>query len=429
MIDMHAKVHILITYMAYLFTYMNKMDRDRMGPLDGLRILDLTTVLMGPYAGQILGDFGADVIKVESPEGDVMRQIGPMRHEQMGPLYLNSNRSKRDVALDLKNPQARAALLRLVETADVLVTNIRPKAMARLGLSYEDAAAVNPRIIYAALVGYSQSGPYADRPAYDDLIQGGACIAHSFIRAGARPSYVPAAIADRIVGLAGVNAILAAVVERTRSGKGQKLEIPMFETMVSMIMADHMGGLTFDLPLDKGGYPRHLSPDRRPYQTKDGYVCALIYNDGHWRRFFRALGRPDMPAADPRFATFAARMANIDEVYAEFGKIMLTRTTAEWLELFDEADVPAMPMHSFESVIEDPHLTATGFFQKVEHPSEGTIRSMAVPVEFSRTPARSERLAPRLGEHGPEVLAEAGLSPGEIAELAANGALYMTKES
>lgn len=248
-----------------------------MSLLKGLRIIDLSTVLMGPYGSQILGDYGADVIKVEPPEGDVVRQIGPTRHSEMGPLFLNVNRSKRDIALNLKQPESRAVILRLVETADVLITNIRPRAMARLGLSYEELADVNPRLIYAAYVGYGQTGPYADRPAYDDLIQGGACISHGFVRAGGKPSYVPAAIVDRIVGMAGVNAILAAVIERTSSGKGQKIEIPMFETMVSMIMADHMGGLTYDPPLDKGGYARHLSADRRPYQTKDGYVLFSLH--------------------------------------------------------------------------------------------------------------------------------------------------------
>ncbi len=396
-----------------------------MGPLSGLRVLDLTTVLMGPYAGQILGDFGADVIKIEPPQGDIIRQVGPARHERMGALYLNSNRSKRTISLDLKKPEAREALLRLAETADVLVTNIRPKAMAKLGLSYEDVAAVSPGIIYAALVGYGQNGPYADRPAYDDLIQGGACIPYSFTRAGAPASYVPAAISDRVVGFAGVNAILAALFESSRSGKGQKIEVPMFETMVSVIMADHMGGLTFEPPMDKGGYPRQLSPDRRPYQTKDGYVCALIYNDCHWERFTAAIGCAATLATDARFATFSGRMAHIDEVYAELAKTMLTRTTAEWLTLFDEADIPVMPMHSFESVMEDPHLVATGFFQTMEHPSEGTVRSMAVPTAFSRTPASVEHLAPRLGEDGPGILAETGFSADEIADLTASGALFV----
>ncbi|PJE34830.1 CoA transferase [Pseudooceanicola lipolyticus] len=393
--------------------------------LEGLKILDMTTILMGPYATQIMGDYGAQVTKVEAPSGDLMRQVGPARQQGMGPMYLNTNRSKRSLALDLKTEAGRKVLMRLAQQSDVLITNVRPKAMARLGLTWEALEAANPRLIYAALVGYDQRGPYAGRPAYDDLIQGGACIPHAFVRAGQRPSYVPAAIADRIVGMSAVNAILAAVIERHQSGLGQKIEVPMFETMLSMILADHMGGLTFEPALDKGGYARHLSPDRRPYQTKDGYICALVYTDGHWERFFRALGRPEMPAADPRFADFNARMAHIDEVYAELGRILLTRTTAEWLDLFDRADVPVMPMHSFESVLEDPHLNATGFFQSVEHPTEGPIRQMSVPARFSRSQVRPERLAPRLGADGADVLADAGFDAGEIAELQDAGVLHV----
>ncbi|MGH1423294.1 MAG: CaiB/BaiF CoA transferase family protein [Pseudooceanicola sp.] len=388
-----------------------------MGPLKGLKVLDLTTVLMGPFATQTLGDFGAEVIKVEAPAGDVVRQIGPARNKGMGPVYLNTNRSKQSIALDLKSDAGRKAVLRLAERADILVTNVRPNAMERLGLSYTELAKANPRMIYASLVGFDQNGPYAAQPAYDDLIQGGSCIAHSFTRAGQRPSYVPAAVADRIVGLAAVNAILSAVIERQASGVGQKVEIPMYETMVSMILGDHLGGLTYEPPLDKGGYARHLSPDRRPYQTSDGYVCALVYTDAHWERFFAAIGRPEMPAADPRFVNFSARMDNIDAVYAELGKILLTRTTAEWLDLFKKADVPAMPMHSYESVIKDPHLTATGFFQSVEHPTEGPILSMKVPAQFSRSPAVPDRLAPQLGADGERILRDAGFSPEEIAEM------------
>jgi len=399
-----------------------------MGLLKGLRVLDLSTVLMGPYGSQILGDFGADVIKVESPDGDVVRQIGPARSDAMGPVFINVNRSKRDIALDLKQPESRAAILRLVETVDVFVTNIRPRAMARLGLSYEALADVNPRLIYASYVGYGQTGPYADRPAYDDLIQGGACISHGFVRSGGNPAYVPAAIVDRVVGMAGVNAILAAVIERTNSGKGQKIEIPMFETMVSMIMGDHMGGLSYDPPLDKGGYARHLSADRRPYETQDGYVCALVYTDGHWQRFLTAIGRSDILENDDRFSSFNKRMANINFVYATLSELLLSKTTAEWLEVFEAADVPAMPMHSYESVIEDPHLVATGFFETEEHPTEGKLRRMAVPVSFSRTPAQSTRPAPALGEHGPEILAEVGFSESEIAELQSKGALYVMEE-
>lgn len=389
-----------------------------MGPLSGLRVIDMSSVLMGPYATQMLGDFGADVIKVESPDGDLVRQIGPGRHPSMGPLFLNANRSKRSIALDLKRPECRDALLRLCRYADVLVYNVRPKAMARLGLSYEDVSQVNPRIIYAGMFGYAQNGPYADRPAYDDLIQGASTLPYLFSRVNeGKPRYVPSAVADRVVGLVAASAILASVVERNASGKGQRVDIPMFETMVSFVLGDHLGGLTFEPPLDQGGYARQLSADRRPYQTRDGHICALIYNDGHWKRFFAAIGRPEMPEADPRYRNFVSRMAHIDQVYGELAEIFLTRTTAEWMTLLEAADVPAMPMYDFHGVMQDPHLVATDFFRTVEHPSEGTIRQMAVPAQWSRTPAIPDRLAPRHGEHAREILAEAGFTDDEIAAL------------
>ena len=399
-----------------------------MGPLEGLRVLDLSSVLMGPYATQILGDYGAEVIKVEAPTGDLIREITPARHKGMGAMYLNSNRSKESIILNLKTPEGRDAVLRMVADCDVVLTNVRPRKMDLLGLTWEALQAANPQLIYCALVGFDQQGPYAGRPAYDDLIQGGVCIPYLFQRAGQSPAYVPAAICDRIVGMSAVNAILAAVIERGRSGAGQKVEVPMFETMLSMILADHLGGLTFVPPLDDGGYKRHLSPDRKPYETKDGHVCALIYNDGHWERFFREIGRPDMPAADPRYASFAARMAHIDDVYAELGELMKTRTTAEWMDLFDRADVPALPMHSFESVLEDPHLTDIGFFAEVDHPSEGRIRQMAVPTSFSRTPAQPDRLAPGMGENGAEILSRMGFSHTEITALAGSGALTLPED-
>lgn len=400
-----------------------------MGPLEGLRVLDLSSVLMGPYATQILGDYGAEVIKVEAPAGDLVREITPARHPGMGAMYLNSNRSKESIVLNLKTDEGRKAVLRMVKDCDIVVTNVRPRKMDRLGLTWEALSEANPQIIYAALVGFDQNGPYAERPAYDDLIQGGVCIPHLFQRAGQAPAYVPAAICDRIVGMSAINAILAAVIERGRSGKGQKVEVPMYETMLSMILADHLGGLTFIPPLDQGGYRRHLSPDRKPYETKDGHVCALIYNDGHWERFFRELGRPEMPGADPRYATFAARMAHIDEVYAELGELMKTRTTADWLSLFERADVPAMPMNSFESVLEDPHLAATGFFQEVDHPTEGRIRQMAVPASFSRTPAEPQRLAPSMGADARAVLDRMGFSQEEVEMLADSGALTLPEET
>ena len=394
-----------------------------MGPLQGVKIIDMTSVLMGPYATQMLGDYGADVIKIESPDGDVTRLIGPMRNPGMGPVFLNTNRSKRSLCINLKTDAGREALLRLIETADVLVYNIRPQAMARLNLSYEVVSKLNPRLIYAGVFGFGQDGPYAAKAAYDDLIQGAAALPYLTALVGdGTPRYVPNALVDRIVGLTAVGAILASVVHRNTTGKGQKLDIPMLETMASFTMGDHMGGLTFDPPLDKGGYPRHLSPDRRPYRTSDGYICTMVYNDKQWISFLTAIERHDL-LADPRYQNFAARTQNIDVVYAELARIFLTRSTAEWLKLMDEADVPNLPMHNLESMLEDPHLVATDFFSKAEHPTEGPIRNMRVSATWSDTPADISRMAPLLGQQSAEILAEVGFSADAIAKLERDGVI------
>jgi crotonobetainyl-CoA:carnitine CoA-transferase CaiB-like acyl-CoA transferase len=393
-----------------------------MGPLKGIRVIDMTTVLMGPYATQTLGDYGADVIKIESREGDVTRLIGPTRHPGMGPVFLNTNRSKRSIALDLKNPAGRDVVLRLIASADVLVYNVRPQAMTRLNLGYDVIPKLNPRLIYAGVFGFGQDGPYAAKPAYDDLIQGATALPALMAQTGdGIPRYVPNALVDRIVGLAAVGAICASLVHRDRTGRGQRLDIPMFETMAGFVMGDHMGGLTYEPPLDKGGYARHLSRDRRPYKTSDGHICVIVYNDKQWENFFQATGRDDL-RADPKFATFAGRAANIDMVYAELARIFETRTTAEWTELLDKADVPVMPMHNLESILGDPHLLATDFFPVVDHPSEGKIRNMKVSATWSETSVETTRLAPRLNQHGPEILREAGFSPEEIAALVRAGA-------
>jgi crotonobetainyl-CoA:carnitine CoA-transferase CaiB-like acyl-CoA transferase len=388
-----------------------------MGPLEGVKVIDMTSVLMGPYATQTLGDYGADVIKVESPEGDITRQIGPARHSDMGPIFLNANRSKRSISLDLKKPAGRDALLRLAATADVLVYNVRPQAMARLKLDYESVAAVNPRIVYAGMFGFGQDGPYAAKPAYDDLLQGGSGLSHLIARAGdGTPRYVPTALADRVVGLSAVGAILASLLHRDRTGQGQRVDIPMFETMVGFVMGDHLGGLTFEPPLDQGGYARQMSPDRRPYRTSDGYISVIVYNDKQWNSFFDVTGRDDL-RADPMFATFAGRLANIDIVYGELGRIFATRPTAEWMKLLVEADIPTMPVHDLLSILHDPHLVETNFFPITEHPTEGAIRSMRVATAWSETPATPSRLAPGLGEQSREILSEAGFKPEEIAQL------------
>ena len=377
---------------------------------------------MGPFATQYLGDFGADVIKVEAPSGDVIRSVGPSRSPAMGPLFLNSNRSKRSIVLDLKNAEGRDLLLELCRGADVLVYNVRPAAMKRLGLSWDEVHAVNPRLIYAGLYGYGQEGRYAARPAYDDLIQGGAGLSHLFALSGSgEPRYVPLAIADRVVGLTALSGILAAIIERNRSGIGQRVDVPMFETMVSLIMSDHLGGLSFDPPLDGGGYTRLLARDRRPMPTANGHVCALVYTDDHWRRFLKLIGQDALMQTDERFSTFGGRMQNIGFVYGWLAEIFRTRTSEEWIDLLDEADVPVMAMHTFQTVLNDPHLADVGFFRAVEHPSEGSTLAMANPVQMSATPVEITRHAPNLGEHTVEVLRDLGLAPERIDDLIARG--------
>lgn len=385
------------------------------GPLAGIRILDLTSVILGPYATQILADFGADVIKVEAPSGDIMRHVGPMRHKGMGHIYLNLNRNKRSIALDLKQEPARDALRRLSVTADVFVTNVRPAAMARLGLGYDDIRKVNPRIIYASATGFGARGRYAGKPAYDDLIQGLSGIAAITRDAwGGEPRYMPLAIADRTVGLYLANAISAALYHRERTGEGQAIEIPMFEVFVEYLLGDHLSGLTFDPPEGPQYYPRLISAHRKPYATKDGYVCALVYTDAHWRNFFRAIEREDL-LADPRFATHGARADHIDEVYAFVADTLKTKTTAEWVALLDAADIPVAPLHDIASLLDDPHLNDAGFFRFVDHPTEGRLRVTEVPGSWSASQPTLRSLPPNLGEHTEAVLREAGLSEAEIA--------------
>ena len=400
-----------------------------MGPLAGLTILDLTTVLMGPYATQILADMGANVIKVESPEGDIVRQIGPGRTPGMGGMFLNANRGKRSIVIDLKKPEGRDALLRLAKTADALVYNVRPQAMARLGLDYDTVAAANPRIVYVGVFGYGQTGPYAAKPAYDDLIQGAATIPTLLATAGdGTPRYVPITMADRVVGLMAVNAILGGLMHQQRAGVGQRIDVPMFECMTDFVLIDHLGGLTYDPPLDHGGYTRLLSRYRRPYQTSDGYLCVLIYNDKQWKSFFEAIGRKEF-LEQPRFANHAARTKHINEIYEEMGRLFRERTTAEWRELLEKADIPVMPMHTLETVLDDPHLNAVGFFKTIDHPVEGRIRQMQVPSTWSETQPAPGGPAPTLGEHGRQILEDAGFTADEIETLAAQNAVDLSKAS
>jgi len=377
------------------------------GPLAGIRVLDLTTVMMGPFATQILGDYGADVIKIEPPAGDIMRHAPPMRSPGMGAMYMQGNRNKRSVVLDLKTEHDRAALLRLLETADVLVHNVRLVGMRRLDLGPETLCDRFPRLLYVSLVGYGETGPYAGRPAYDDLIQGIAGIPALFAEAsGEEPRYVPLVAADRIVGLNAAHAILAGLLHRERGGTGQAIEVPMFETLAQFVLGDHMGGRSFEPALGPPGYGRLLQHDRRPYRTQDGHVCVLVYTDSHWRAFFDAIGRQDVYAATPLFNDIKVRAARYGEAYAFLATELLKRTTVGWLEMLQLHDIPCAPMHDLDSLIDDPHLNAVGFFQTVEHPSEGVLRLTAPPARWSRTPPSIRRLPPRLGEHTAEVLNE-----------------------
>jgi len=388
------------------------------GPLDGIRILDLTSVVMGPYATQILADLGADVVKVEQPEGDITRWLSPMRNAGMGAMFLHMNRNKRSLVLDLKQPEGREALLKLAANMDVLVFNTRPQAMRRLRLAYEDVRAVNSRIVYVAAVGYDQAGPYATRPAYDDLIQGAVGLPWLMMRTGAAtPRYVPATMCDRIVGQATANAVLAALVRRGTTGEGQAVEVPMFETMAQFILGDHFGGRTFEPAQGEPGYPRLLAKFRTPYQTKDGYICALVYNDKQWKNFFARIGRPELFSTDPRFSTHVERAKHIEAIYAFVAEEMQKRTTAEWEQLLTESDIPWMRMNSLDELIDDPHLAQTGFFKQVQHPSEGAIRTPGVPSRWSATPPEYRHHAPRLGEHSCQVLREAGYSADDIEHM------------
>jgi crotonobetainyl-CoA:carnitine CoA-transferase CaiB-like acyl-CoA transferase len=397
------------------------MEQERAGgPLAGVRVLELTSVVLGPWACQILGDLGAEVVKVEPPAGDSNRQLGPARHPGMAALFLTCNRNKRSLVLDLKQPAGKDALLRLAARADVLVHNYRPAALTRLGLDYEALRAVNRRLVFCGTYGYARAGPYRDRAAYDDSIQSASAIATLPARMGEEPRYLPTIVADKTTALAVVYAVVAALFHRERTGEGQEVEVPMFETLVSYVMAEHLFGSVFDPAEGPAGYTRLLSRNRRPFKTKDGYVALLPYLNEHWQAFCALAGRQDL-VEDARFASLAARLENIDEVYREVGEIALTRTTAEWLALLGDR-VPVMIVNTLEDLLDDEQLTSTGFWSFPEHPTEGRLRMPGVPTRFSQTPGSVRRLPPRLGEHSLDVLREAGFLPAEIEAMLASGA-------
>jgi crotonobetainyl-CoA:carnitine CoA-transferase CaiB-like acyl-CoA transferase len=393
------------------------------GPLDGIRVIDVTTVLLGPYATQILGDMGADVIKVEAPpSGDIARNMGTVRHPGMGGIYLNANRNKRSLALDLKQEAAKQALRRLIPTADVFVHNMRPQAIERLGFGYEAVAALKPDIVYVGAYGFGQGGPYRSKPAYDDAIQAASGLASLFKRQDGQARYVPAAIADKVVGLTLSQAVAIALVHKERTGEGQFVEVPMLETLVSFNLVEHINGCAYQPPIGSLGYQRVVTPSRRPFPTKDGYVCILPYSDKQWQNFFTAVGRPEL-MQDPRFATYSARVHSVDDLYGFIASVTPHKTTAEWVALCEAAQIPSMPVIDIEDLMQDEHLQAVGMFEKHHHPSEGETILVRPPVQFSKSPGAIRSHAPRFGEHSAEVLRELGYDETTIADLIATGAL------
>lgn len=391
------------------------------GPLAGVKVVDLTTVAMGPFSTQILAELGAEVIKIEPRDGDNMRDVRPMRSSGMGHLHMHLNRGKRSIVLDLKKPAGRDVVMRLLPSADVLVYNVRPQAMARLGLSYEDVCEANSRIVYVGAYGYSQRGVRAGKPAYDDLIQASTGI--PWLMAGdgeAEPRYVPLNFADRVTGLHVVYAVTAALFHRERSGRGQSVEVPMFESVAHFVLGDHLAGLSYRPAEGGSGYERLRH--RRPYRTSDGYLCVLVYNSGQWTRFFAAIGRSEM-MDDPRFATHASRASHIEAIYNLLAEILKTRSTEAWMELLEKADIPVAPMNHIDDLLTDPHLTSSGFFVEEEHPTEGGMVAMRTPTGWSDSKPDAPSPAPRHGEHTEQVLRELGYADDEIAEMERSGAV------
>ena len=386
------------------------------GPLDGVRVIDVTNTVLGPIGTQILGDAGADVIKIEPPAGDLVRYIGPRRSHGMGAYFLNLNRNKRSVVLDLKRPAAREALARLIAGADVFVHNMRPAAAARLGLDYATLGPRHPRLIHASASGFRVGSSRGEEPAYDDIIQGMSGMASLNGRAAGAdgPRYVPMVLADKVSGTVLASAIGMALYARERTGRGQALHVPMLDTVLAFMLPEHLWGATFDDAKAGLGYTRMLTPQRRPYPTADGHLCLIAVTDAQCARLLQVIERPEL-IADPRFTGTTARSANIDFVYGEVAAALRRHTTAEWLRRLADADIPHGRANSLEDLLEDSYLCETAFFRSEEHPTEGTTKTLAIPVEYSGTPASIRRLAPGLGEHTAEVLAEIGLDADAVA--------------
>jgi crotonobetainyl-CoA:carnitine CoA-transferase CaiB-like acyl-CoA transferase len=382
------------------------------GPLSDLTVLDLTSTFLGPYCAMLLAQLGARVIKVEPPEGDIVRYVADERHSGLGPAFLNFNRGKESVVLDLASAAGREALDLLVDSADVFLHNMRPGAMDKLRIDPGTVLARNPRVVYCHAVGYGSGGPYRDEPAYDDVVQGVSGLAAVQGGAGG-PEYVRTQVVDKTVGVMALAAILAALHERSISGQGQAVEVPMFESMATFLLMEQQGQRVYAGRTGGTGYARTASPYRKPYRSADGMISVLLYTDGQWRTFFRLIGRSDL-ADDPELSSIRGRTERIDELYSLVEDELATRTTAEWLEALRAHNIPSMPVNSIEDLFGDDHLAAVGLFEGVEHPSEGPLVQSRLPWTFSRSGAPFLPGAPSLGQHTEHALATAGLGPDAV---------------
>ena len=389
------------------------------GPLAGVRVVDASTIVFGPFASMMLADLGAEVIKIENPRsgGEVMRHAGASPTPGMGPIFMALNRNKKSVGLDLATDAGKRALTKLLEGADVFFHNVRLAGMERLGFGYEAVKALNPSIVYVHCAGYGAAGPYAGRQALDDLVQGATGFADlATLRDGSPPAYAPTIVADKAAGLYAFGATTAALYHRAVSGEGQFVAVPMFEAFTHFHMVENLYGQTFpgiDGPM---GYTRTTSANRKPYATADGFICIVPYLDDQWTRFFELGGRPDL-ASDPRFADHTSRTEHTDELYALIEDVARTRTTDEWMVLLGEAQIPAMRANRNEDVLADPHLEAVGMFELREHPDAGPWRAVRPPLEFSATPGGIRHEPPALGADTADVLREAGVTPEDLETI------------
>jgi crotonobetainyl-CoA:carnitine CoA-transferase CaiB-like acyl-CoA transferase len=387
------------------------------GPLEGVRVVDLTTVVVGPICTRTLADYDADVIKVEAPGGDLLRTMAEgSRNPGMSGKFINFNRNKRSIGLDIKKPEGLSALLRLIERADVFVSNVRPEGLARAGLDYESLAKRNPRLIHCSILAFGRSGRYFNRPAYDPVIQSLSGVAGTIARATGEPRFVPMVMSDHVSGLIAAQAIGFALFRREKTGKGEAIDVPMLENMASFVASEHLGAATFDPPVGPTGDGRLLSPNYRPVPTKDGYVTVRPNTNAQAFAFFDAIGRPELKA-DPRFDSAASRTRNAKAYFEVQATSLGGKTTDEWVELFDKLDVPAARYNSIDDLMTDPHLKDVGFFREEDHPTEGKIRRSKLANVFSGGAREKESHAPRYGEHSREILGELGYTAAEIDKM------------